>query len=165
MVFFGVLSVSCRIYRSSRKKPDGCSLDPLRILSIPSPYQVLVFAGFAGFAGKGVVSCCVSVAWCVMWCVLLSLFSLYCVCISLCREEGNKILGGDKGAAPPRAQAPSPCRVGLAPQILQPLAEVIHRIQVAYNDNQLQEPSSILHRCVIAFLLLPECVKEICDAE
>ena len=91
--------------------------------------------------------------------------SLLCVCISLCREGGNKILGGDKGAAPPRAQAPSPCRVGLAPQILQPLAEVIHRMQVAHHDNQLQEPSSILHRCVIAFLLLPECVKEIGDAE
>lgn len=51
MVFFGVLAVSCRIYRSSRKKPDGCDIDPLRTLSIPSPYQVLVFAGFARFAG------------------------------------------------------------------------------------------------------------------
>ena len=102
-----------------------------------------------------------------MWCVLLSLFSLYCVC-SLSvgdGEGGSKILGGDKGAAPPRGYAPPHASCGLAPQILQPLAEVIHRMQVAYNDNQLQEPSCILHRCIIAFLLIPECVKEIGDAE
>lgn len=59
--------------------------------------------------------CCVI---CYVWCVLLSLFSLLCVCISVGDGEGvNKILGGDKGAAPPRAQAPSPCRVGLAPSL------------------------------------------------
>ena len=102
-----------------------------------------------------------------MWCVLLSLFSLYCVC-SLSvgdGEGGSKIIGGDKGAAPPRGYAPPHASWGLAPQILQPLAEVVHRKQVAHHDNQLQEPSSILHRCVIALLLLPECVKEIGDAE
>lgn len=114
--------------------------------------------------------CCVVLRECCVMCYVVCssvslLFSLYCVCISLCREEGNKILGGDKGAAPPRGYAPPHASWGLAPQILQPLAEVIHRIQVAYNDNQLQEPSCILHICIIAFLLLPECVKEIGDAD
>lgn len=139
--------------------------------SSPAPYPLYTFSvPSLSVCRVCRLRCCVVLCECCVMCYVVCssvslLFSLYCVCISLCREEGNKILGGDKGAAPPRAQAPSPCRVGLAPQILQPLAEVIHRIQVAYNDNQLQEPSSILHRCVIAFLLLPECVKEIGDAE
>ena len=110
MVFFGVLAVSCRIYRSSRKKPDGCSLDPLRTLSIPSPYQVLAFAGFA------IKRCCVVLCECCVMCYVVC-SSLYCVSLSVGGEGGNKILGGDKGAAPPRAQAPSPCRVGLAPSL------------------------------------------------
>ena len=42
-----------------------------------------------------------------------------CVLLSLLGEVGKvggvKGVWGDKGAAPPRAQAPSPCRVGLAP--------------------------------------------------
>ena len=133
---------------------------PLYTFSVPS---LRVCKGFRQRCCVVLRECCVM---CYVVCSSVSLLSLLCV-FSLCRwwRRGSKILGGDKGAAPPRAQAPSPCRVGLAPQILQPLAEVVHRKQVAYNDNQLQEPSSILHRCVIAFLLLPECVKEIGDAE
>ena len=42
--------------------------------------------------------------------------SLLCVCsLSVGGEGGVKSSGEIRGAAPPRAQAPSPCRVGLAP--------------------------------------------------
>lgn len=92
---------------------------------------------------------------------LCSLFSLSCVCSPYGWEW--RILGGDKGAAPPRAQAPSPCPVGLtpSPQTLQPLAEGVHRIQVAHHDEQLQEPLCILHEWFLMFLHLPEHIKEI----
>ena len=94
---------------------------------------------------------------------LFSLLSLCCVCVCSSHGWGNRILGGDKGAAPPRAQAPSPCPVGLAPspQAFQPLAEGVHRIQRAHHDEQLQEPLSILHWWFLMFLHLPEHVKEI----
>lgn len=140
---------------------------------IPAPYPLYTFSVPSLSVCKVCrvcrQRCCVVLCECCVMCYVVcssvSLLSYVCSLSVGDGEGGSKILGGDKGAAPPRAQAPSPCRVGLAPQILQPLAEVIHRMQVAYNDNQLQEPSCILHRCIIAFLLLPECVKEIGDAE
>ena len=61
---------------------------------------------------RGVVSCCVM---CYVVCSSVSLLSYVCSLSVGDGEGGSKILGGDKGAAPPRAQAPSPCRVGLAP--------------------------------------------------
>ena len=93
--------VLCRIMRSSRKKPDGRSLDLLRTLSIPSPYQVLVFAGFAGFAGV-----CFSIF------LVGEIFfpSWEGVIVSLgCGEEN---LRGIRGQRPHGRRAPSPCRVG-----------------------------------------------------
>lgn len=116
MVFFGVLSVSCRIYRSSRKKPDVCSLAPLRTLSMPSPYQVLVFAGFAGFAMFAGVCFSIFLVGEIYFASWRSLFFMVEGYVGVSLYMGwRRKPSGDKGAAPPRAQAPSPCRVGLAP--------------------------------------------------
>ena len=135
----------------------------------PAPYPLYTFSVPSLSVCKVCKQrCCVVLRECCVMCYVVysSVSLLSIVCVSLCRwRRGSKILGGDKGAAPPRGYAPPHASWGLAPQILQPLAEVVHRMQVAHHDNQLQEPSSILHRCVIAFLLLPECVKEIGDAE
>ena len=66
--------------------------------------------------------------------------------VSLWGVEEN--LRGIRGQRPHGRRAPSPCPVGMtpSPQALQPLAEVVHRIQVTHHDKQLQEPLSILHR-------------------
>lgn len=101
MVFFVVLEVLCRISRSSRMKPYGCSLDPI---SVPS-------------LGVCLQRCCVVLcACCVKCCVVCSSLSMLGGWQGGVSEGG----GGDKGAAPPRAQAPSPCRVGLAPFLVEP---------------------------------------------
>ena len=111
--------------------------------------------------------CCVVLCECCVMCYVVcssvSLLSYVCSLSVGDGEGGSKILGGDKGAAPPRAQAPSPCPVGLAPspQALQPLAEGVHRIQVAHHDEKLQEPLSILYGWFLKFLYLPEHIKEI----
>ena len=136
------------------------SLDLLRTNSVPSSYQVRCL--------QGLQECAFSIflvgeiffpSWrsCFLW---LKVMWVY---LSIWGGEEN--LRGIRGQRPHGRKRPPHARWGLAPQILQPLAEVVHRKQVAHHDNQLQEPSSILHRCVIAFLLLPECVKEIGDAE
>ena len=116
MVFFGVLSVSFRIYRSSRKKPDGCSLDPLRTLSIPSPYQVLVFAGFAGFAMFAGVCFSIFLVGEIYFASWRSLFFMVEGYVGVSLYIGwRRKPSVDKGAAPPRAQSALPMPWRLAP--------------------------------------------------
>ena len=129
MVFFGVLSVSFRIYRSSRKKPDGCSLAPLRTLSIPSPYQVLVFARFAGFAMFAGVCFYIFLVGEIYFASWRSLFFMVEGYVGVSLYIGwRRKPSGDKGAAPPRAQSalPMPCVAGALEVFLDVIVWSIH---------------------------------------
>ena len=75
---------------------------------------------------------------------------------------------GDKGAAPPRAQGalPMPVAAGaLEENCIEPLAEMVHRMQIAHHNEQLYCPAGILHGYGLTITHLPECVKEIGDTE
>ena len=122
-MFFEVLAVSCRICRSSRKKPAGCSLAPLRTLSIPSPCQVLVFARFAGSARMCFSMFLVGEIYFPGWesgflmLVVCVLFSPSSMCVSLYVGKGEvKSSGEIRGQRPHGATPlPTPCGASAIP--------------------------------------------------
>lgn len=113
MVFFGVLAVLCRIYRSSRKKASRCGLD---MLSVSSRLRACRHRCY--------VMCCVSVVWC---CVV----PMVCVLLSLLGEVGR--VGGVKGCGEIRGQRPHgatplpmPCGAGALEVFLNVIVWSIH---------------------------------------